>query len=68
MAAINNLETTVKVQNAKIEEMQRTLTVALRDNRDTGNAYTRCEVFCIILAMTLLQALFIAYSFYGWRL
>lgn len=59
MAAINNLEVTVRNQNSQIEEMQQSLMNIMRNNTPI---HTHFEVFVIIAVVAALQALFLYYK------
>lgn len=61
MAAINNLEATVRNQSVQIEEIQKALFNITVSNRTTF-LYTHFEVFVIVGVVAVLQALFLYYK------
>lgn len=62
MTAINNLQGTVRNQNERIEEIQKSLVNIVRSNNKANLMYTRMEVLIIIVVVAVLQALFLYYK------
>lgn len=62
MMAINNLEATVRDQNKRIEELQKSLVNIFKNSNKANLLYYRVEVIIIIVIVAVLQALFLYYK------